>query len=232
MKSIALIKCSSESMVALEDAFGSVDTFCEVLDPTEEGFLETARKYDGYVISGSVDSVVDDSERPRVANVLALIRQVREQSDAPIVGICFGAQAIGKALGGQVSRNPSGKFRLGVDTLSWQPAHPVGRWPSPTTPTSVAKSHGEYIASLPPDTEVIASSKTTPHEIFLVERRFLGVQGHPEIDNVGLQQGYLQFHRPMFDTAQWSAVVQDAQQPIDRHVVLALGRRLLLQGRL
>jgi len=197
-----------------------------------EHFAASAHGYDGYLISGSMRSVVDDAATPSVANVLALIRDVHANSNAPILGICFGSQAIAAALGGRVSQNPSGRFRLGVDELRWSEAADPLRWPETLRGATLAQSHGECVTELPSHSELLASSATTPHEVFLVHDRFLGVQGHPEADSKTFRESFMPLHRSLFDLNQWQAVEDESKQPLMREAVISLGRRLLADGRL
>jgi len=80
---------------------------------------DQAVDYSGYVISGSPRSVVDDADTLLVRNLLAFLREQAESGSAPVVGLCFGSQAIAAALGGRVGKNPSERFKLGVDQLQW-----------------------------------------------------------------------------------------------------------------
>jgi GMP synthase (glutamine-hydrolysing) len=235
MKKFALIWCTSQSgrlQSSLLDTFRSDGQHWDVLSPVDDDFAERALGYDGYVISGSPKSVIDDADKPLVRNLLALIRQVQAQSSAPMIGVCFGSQALAAALGGRVARNPDGSFKLGAETLTWSaPADPA-RWPEAQGPAALAQSHGECISVLPPGSEVLATSPSAAHEIFLVQGRFLGVQGHPEVDNELLQQVFMPLHRPLFDAERWRQVEHEARQTLQPASVIALGRRLLIQGHL
>ncbi|KAH2775473.1 hypothetical protein KXW38_002024, partial [Aspergillus fumigatus] len=64
-------------------AFGPDDHW-DVLTPDDDDFLDAVGRYDGYVISGSARSVIDDAETPFVKNLLALIRGVRDKSSSPM----------------------------------------------------------------------------------------------------------------------------------------------------
>lgn len=234
MRELALIWCLSTPedepiKTAIMESFGPENNW-DVLSPDDDAFLSKAGCYDGYVISGSPRSVVDDAETPFVKNVLMLIRNVRDTSTSPIVGICFGAQSLAAALGGQVSRNPRGVFKLGVDPLAWTAA--AQRWPETSEPAVLVQSHGECVVELPPDSVHLASSATVSHEIFLTHGRFLGVQGHPEVDNALLRRRFMTHHRSLFDADAWQAIEQEADRPLSREPVVALGRRLIEEGAL
>jgi GMP synthase (glutamine-hydrolysing) len=233
MKKLALIWCLSAPedeplKTEIIDSFGSENNW-DVLSPDDDVFLSKAVGYDGYVISGSPRSVVDDAETQFVKNVLTLIREVRDTSASPIVGICFGAQSLATALGGKVGRNPGGVFKLGVDSLTW--TGPAQRWAETSKFAVLVQSHGECVLELPPDSVHLASSATISHEIFLTHGRFLGVQGHPEADNALLRH-FMTYHRSHFDADAWQAIEREADQPLSREPVIALGRRLIGEGTL
>jgi len=49
---------------------------------------------------------------------------------------------------------------------------------------NILESHGDCVKELPPNTELLASSLTCPHELFVTgsRRNILACQGHPEFD--------------------------------------------------
>lgn len=236
MKKYALIWCSElpgmDYRQHFVDQFRRAGEHWDILSPAAPDFLATATAYDGYVVSGSEKSVIDDAATPFVSDLLAFLRTVRTQSRSPVVGICFGAQALAAAHGGKVGRNPAGSFRLGVEPLQWVDGIDTERWPEADAASILVESHGECVERLPAGSTLLAGSRTIPHEIFLVGERFLGVQGHPEIDSRMLSGKFMQLHRSMFDDTRWAAVEHESRSPVHRDAVLALGRRLLDQGRL
>ena len=70
----------------------------EVL-PVKDGVLPSGPEaFDGYVITGSPASVNDDA-LPWVGHLLDFIRAV-DAARQPLIGLCFGHQAVARALGG------------------------------------------------------------------------------------------------------------------------------------
>lgn len=205
----------------------------DILRPEEDDFLERVFDYSGCIISGSPKSVVDDAQDPMVKNLLAFIRTAYEKTHMAVIGLCFGSQAIAAALGGQVGRNPSGQFKLGVDPLHWTGAARE-RLGSEVVdaPSVLVESHGECVTALPDQGVCLAASATCPNEVFAVGPRILGIQGHPEVDREFLQQKFMVYHRSLFDEAQWARVEWESRQALSPEPLLALGRRLLEQGRL
>ena len=237
MKKIALIWCGdipgekslSES---IERALRSDGQRWDILSPNDKDFLARAPHYEGYVISGSPKSVIEDAESPFVKKLFIFIREVYEHSLSPIIGLCFGSQAIAVALGGKVKRNLGGHFKLGVESLTWNATADSSRWPETTLPAVLVKSHGECVSLLPRGSIQLASSITTENEIFLIDERFLGIQGHPEANNHLLRQGFMPYYESMFDNEQWLVIERESKQELHSQPVLDLGRRLLNRGRL
>lgn len=236
MKRFALVWCSEHLASPFQQMF--LDTFrqpgeqWDILSPADPAFDTRAAGYDGYILSGSEKSVVDDAQTPFVARLLEWLHRTAETSSSPVLGICFGAQALATALGGQVGRNPDGSFRLGVEQLAWDATADRQRWPELGADAVLVASHGECVLALPPDATALASSRTIAHEIFLVGNRFLGIQGHPEMSIRDLQEGFMPLHRAEFSPERWRGVEQECELTLKREGVVALSQRLLAQGRL
>ena len=100
MKRIALVWCSERLGTTFQRMF--LDTFrqpgeqWDVLSAADPEFEALATGYDGYVISGSEKSVVEDAQTPLVARLLGWLSRTAETSASPVLGICFGAHSGGK----------------------------------------------------------------------------------------------------------------------------------------
>jgi GMP synthase (glutamine-hydrolysing) len=97
----------------------------------------------------------------------------------PVFGICYGFQAMAMALGGTVAQTGDREYGrtevLVRGTGGVLHADLPGRHP-------VWMSHGDSVTEAPPGLVVTASSEGTPVAAFEdLERRFAGVQYHPEV---------------------------------------------------
>jgi GMP synthase (glutamine-hydrolysing) len=96
----------------------------------------------------------------------------------PILGICYGLQAITFQLGGVVEkaqRQEYGRARLQV--LKEDPF-----FEGLPTSFDVWMSHADKVSKLPPDFEVLASSENSPYAVIRHrEKPIYGVQFHPEV---------------------------------------------------
>lgn len=144
---------------------------------------EDVDKYQGLVIGGSHYSVNDDKEW--VKRMEQLIVSLAKKSPSPrVVGLCFGHQLLAKALGGSVSRNPSGKFILQTEkvkpTKNDTVTNSIVSKLFESGPLDLLESHSECVTELPPDAVTIASSASCDHEMVLFTDNILGLQSHPE----------------------------------------------------
>lgn len=148
--------------------------------------------------------------------------------EVPLLGICFGHQLLGHALGGAVAPNPRGREMGTVAQTAWRSDPVFGE----AGAQSVNTTHVDSIVRLPRGAEVLASTALEPHSAVRFGRHAFGVQFHPEIDGAVMRQ-YLEARRPIllaegfdFEAAQRAA--EDAPQGaavIERFLQLALGRR-------
>ncbi len=99
------------------------------------------------------------------------------EAGVPVFGICYGFQAMAKALGGTVEHTGTrefGRTELGVTGGALHEGLPA-RHP-------VWMSHGDCVTEAPEGFEVTARSDSAPVAGFEnVERRLAGVQYHPEV---------------------------------------------------
>ncbi|WP_237213847.1 type 1 glutamine amidotransferase [Falsiroseomonas oryziterrae] len=109
-----------------------------------------------------------DTHIPWVARQRALLA-ARLAARRPTIGICFGAQVMAAAAGGDSRPHPGGTFHrgwLGIEHAADPVLH--GPWP---------RWHGDVITP-PPDAEVLAHDAGTVQSVALP--RAIGVQFHPE----------------------------------------------------
>jgi len=97
----------------------------------------------------------------------------------PLLGICYGAQYLSHFYGGEVKKSDSREYgRARLNYIDGQ--HPL--LSNLKSNTQVWMSHGDTIASLPPDCEVIASTEDVQVGAYACtgESTF-GLQFHPEV---------------------------------------------------
>ncbi|MGO4569251.1 type 1 glutamine amidotransferase [Rhizobium sp. 2YAF20] len=145
-----------------EEAFDYV-TY-PVVDDIFPGSVEDT---DGWLITGSRYSVNDAD--PWMGKLIAFISQIKA-SGRPMVGICFGHQAIAKALGGEVGENPGGWIAGESDYMTPEGAHDrtLHAW------------HQEQILTLPSTAQVVSGSSACPYAVLRYGVGALSYQAHPE----------------------------------------------------
>ncbi len=137
-----------------------------VFDCTEGEFPENPDALDGLLLGGSPASVHDPD--PWIARLLDLIRKAHAQG-VPMLGACFGHQAIALALGGAVGPN-DGRFILGVVEATLD-----GRR------LRIAAAHAEQVTRLPPGGVVRGAGPGCPAAFYSLGPRILCTQYHPEM---------------------------------------------------
>ncbi|HTY71862.1 MAG TPA: type 1 glutamine amidotransferase [Actinomycetes bacterium] len=123
---------------------------------------------DVVLVLGSEWHVYDPEVRPAVEREIRFLRQAAAQ-EVPVLGICFGAQVLARAFGGDVRHDPGGG-EVGWYTVdSDDPALPEGPY---------VQWHSD-VFSVPPGAVELARSPVGP-QAFALGSAF-AVQFHPEV---------------------------------------------------
>lgn len=138
----------------------------------------------------------------------------------PTLGICYGAQLMGRALGGEVSH--SGRGEYGRTMLS-RTAQPSVLLADAETSTTVWMSHRDAVVRPPDGFTVTATTDDAPAAVIENRKRKLfGVQYHPEVVHTdGGQQLIARFiHEVAGCGASWTTtnVIDDAVEAVRRQV--------------
>jgi GMP synthase-like glutamine amidotransferase len=174
---LGLLLCDHVSP-ELRPAFGDYPDMFERLLPDAEirsfdltagDFPSDLESNDAWIGAGSRLSVYDDFEW--IHRFKELLRRI-DADRRKYVGVCFGAQMIGEALGGRVARAPQG-WQVGIKVAEMLDG---ARF-------RILHCNADQIVDLAPGMRVLASAKTNPVEMVAVGDHILGFQGHPEFTN-------------------------------------------------
>jgi GMP synthase (glutamine-hydrolysing) len=132
----------------------------------------------GFILSGGPESTLENA-RPEVPTELF-------ELGVPILGICYGMQAMAQQLGGKVEN--VGKSEFGYASVRARGHTELLRDIQDHVTTEghgmldVWMSHGDRVAELPPGFKLMASTESAPIAgIADEERRIYGLQFHPEV---------------------------------------------------
>jgi GMP synthase (glutamine-hydrolysing) len=127
----------------------------------------------GIILSGGPASVTTE-ESPRAPQFLF-------EAGVPMLGICYGQQLMAEQLGGRVVTGDHSEFGRAFVDIKDGCALFEGLW-EPGEKHQVWMSHGDKVDALPPGFRIVAQSDGAPFAASADdERRFYGVQFHPEV---------------------------------------------------
>ena len=171
--SIAVIDFGSQYSQLITRRIRELQVYCELFPwdaPREQ--IEKIHPA-GFILSGGPASVYE-TDAPQVPDFIL-------ESGKPILGICYGMQALTHALGGRVAASKDREFGLAnIQVLAENPLLPGKNF-------RVWMSHGDRIETLPPGFLVLAKTRNSPiGAMGNLQKNFYGVQFHPEVKHTPL----------------------------------------------
>jgi GMP synthase (glutamine-hydrolysing) len=163
----------------------------------------------GIILSGGPASIYGKSA-PKFSPYLLELK-------VPLLGICYGMQALADALDGEVLPSEAREYgQAEIKVNKNNPLIPDGSHP-------VWMSHGDQITTLPPDFIALASTSNTPYAAMgNIERGLYGLQFHPEVKHtpigVKIIRNYL--FRICGLSADWTpeSIIEDSISQIQNQV--------------
>ncbi len=127
----------------------------------------------GIILSGGPESVAGE-DAPQISDAVIA-------TGVPVLGICYGMQALAAKLGGTVAPSDHREFGYAEVTLT-EGASLLDGVATSGSHLKVWMSHGDRVEKLPAGFEAIAASDNAPLAAMAdTERHYYGLQFHPEV---------------------------------------------------
>jgi len=158
----------------------SKDVEVLTIDACKGEELPSPEKCLGVVITGAHCMVTDNL--PWSLAIEAWIPSLI-QTEVPLLGVCYGHQLLGRAMGGRVDFHPNGKEVGTVEVRKATPYNADPLFDNVPDQFPVHATHSQSVLTLPPEAALLAENDFEPHHAFRIGRRAWGVQFHPEYDS-------------------------------------------------
>jgi GMP synthase (glutamine-hydrolysing) len=165
--SIAILDFGSQYAQLIARRVREAQVYCELFpwDAPREKILAIHPR--GFILSGGPKSVYEEGA--------PVIQDFILESGLPILGICYGMQALTHALGGRV--DSSAQREYGPAQIQ-----PLGSTSLLQGLSKVWMSHGDRITRMPEGFVALAKSGNSPYAAMGdLSRNYFGVQFHPEV---------------------------------------------------
>ncbi|OIO38270.1 MAG: glutamine-hydrolyzing GMP synthase [Candidatus Omnitrophica bacterium CG1_02_49_16] len=171
METLLIIDFGSQYNQLIARRVRESKVFCRIVPPAISVDSLRGQAIRGVILSGGPASVYQKNSPKLNPELLKL--------GVPVLGICYGMQAISHVLGGQVRRSKKREYGRAELLLSSKPGALFQNVPK----RSISwMSHGDTLLRMPPGFVRTASTKNTRLAAFEnPSRKIYGVQFHPEV---------------------------------------------------
>ncbi len=171
--SIAILDFGSQYAQLIARRVREARVYCELFPWDAPAEQVMALKPRGFILSGGPRSVYE----PNAPHLQPYVFE----SGLPILGICYGMQALTHALGGQVDASAKREYGLAlIEPLVAEGSE--ANLPALSRLSRVWMSHGDRITRMPEGFVALARSEHSPLAAMGdSQRRYFGVQFHPEV---------------------------------------------------
>ncbi len=165
--SIAILDFGSQYAQLIARRVREAHVYCELFPWDASAETVMALKPKGFILSGGPKSVYE-SNAPYIPQYVL-------DSHLPILGICYGMQALTHALGGQVDASAHREY-------GYAEIQPLIPGTLLEALSKVWMSHGDRITRMPEGFIALAKSGSSPFAAMVdLQRKYFGVQFHPEV---------------------------------------------------
>ncbi|MFI3318979.1 MAG: glutamine-hydrolyzing GMP synthase [Rikenellaceae bacterium] len=169
MEKILILDFGSQYTQLIARRVRELNVYCEIHPFNKIPELDPSIK--GVILSGSPYSVRDEvAPRPDLSQI---------KGKLPLLGVCYGAQYLSHAYGGEVKPAPSREYGRAMLTVGEASDPLLVDLPSQT---QVWMSHGDTITSIPDNYKVIASTEEVKVAAYRIGgEQSWAIQFHPEV---------------------------------------------------
>lgn len=196
-----------------------LNVYCEIVPydfPIDSIYAKSPK---GIILSGGPSSVYDD-KAPELAETFF------DDTECPILGICYGLQLIAKVFGGTVERSQVRGYGAAEISILQSQTGLFRNVPD----TTVWMSHGDRVVTLPDGFEVTALSDSMLTAMQCLSRSLYGLQFHPEV--VHTRHGEMMLRNFALDICavnpDWSAASVVSEQV--EHIKSLVGDKKVICG--
>ena len=173
MDKVAVVDYGSQYTQLIARRIREAGVYSEIFPPTTP--LQRLLDHQAIVLSGGPASVYDEGA--------PLPPPALFEAGIPVLGICYGMQAMARLLGGQVEPSPHREY--GRADVALQGRDLLFEGVTPDTPAghvTVWMSHGDTVLAAPPGFRSLATTANSPVAAMVAPaRKLYAVQFHPEV---------------------------------------------------